>query len=416
MECTLYDTLGISRHASAAEIKRAFKQKALECHPDKKGPEGEDEFKTINAAFHVLGDPTRKLEYDKKLHVGLHANSGRGAARPRSGFTMDKTAEKDLDDCIIRERSDFKQRNACLGRTDFASWYHMKTKEFDDVEEAARKQNEEKRQEQHRQQQLEEQQAKAQAALGRQKFQQEQRRLAQEIFDEQNRQAEARRAEEQRLLKEAEQRRAAELQRQAEASVKVESYMSDLAAQREDLKAQRAKLAAEASACRVDSSTKAKLEEERMNQLLQDQMAVNSRLEEIKRKAEEEILLEQQKEAQAELQRQLEAQKELQRKRQQQEEDEENERQAREWKERRRKQVQELEAQCKAYMREIQEQKVQHQEELELMRKESALAEAEARAAIETLRKAKGATSPSSTAVTSPVSPEPVPEAAAVAS
>ncbi len=62
-----YDLLWVERAASADEIKRAFRKKAMECHPDRhKGDkEKEAEFKKINEAYSVLSDVQKKAHYDR---------------------------------------------------------------------------------------------------------------------------------------------------------------------------------------------------------------------------------------------------------------------------------------------------------------------------------------------------------------
>ena len=58
----LYAILGLTKGASPDEIKRAYRQKSKEWHPDKhKGDKAaEDKFKEINEAYEVLGDATKK--------------------------------------------------------------------------------------------------------------------------------------------------------------------------------------------------------------------------------------------------------------------------------------------------------------------------------------------------------------------
>lgn len=59
-----YDILGISKSASAEEIKRAYRKKAHEFHPDK-GSGNEQKFKEINEAYQVLGDQAKRQQYDQ---------------------------------------------------------------------------------------------------------------------------------------------------------------------------------------------------------------------------------------------------------------------------------------------------------------------------------------------------------------
>ncbi len=61
-----YDILGVSRHAKADEIRKAFRRKARECHPDVSDrPDAERIFKEINEAYQVLGDPLKRSFYDR---------------------------------------------------------------------------------------------------------------------------------------------------------------------------------------------------------------------------------------------------------------------------------------------------------------------------------------------------------------
>ena len=62
-----YDILGISKSASDAEIKKAYKKMAMQYHPDRnKGDKkAEAKFKEINEAYQVLGDATKKKNYDQ---------------------------------------------------------------------------------------------------------------------------------------------------------------------------------------------------------------------------------------------------------------------------------------------------------------------------------------------------------------
>lgn len=77
-----YETLGVGRDASEAEIKRAFRGLAREIHPDVNGhdPEAEEKFKAAAEAYEVLSDPERRATYDRFGHEGLRGAFGAGGA------------------------------------------------------------------------------------------------------------------------------------------------------------------------------------------------------------------------------------------------------------------------------------------------------------------------------------------------
>ncbi|MEG2974122.1 MAG: molecular chaperone DnaJ [Malacoplasma sp.] len=67
-----YEILGISRTADETEIKKSFRKKAMEFHPDRnKSPEADAKFKEVNEAYEVLSDSQKKATYDKYGHDGL---------------------------------------------------------------------------------------------------------------------------------------------------------------------------------------------------------------------------------------------------------------------------------------------------------------------------------------------------------
>ena len=62
----LYAVLGVSKTATADEIKKAYRDAAFRYHPDRNGGDAaaEEKFKQINAAYAVLGDASKRREYD----------------------------------------------------------------------------------------------------------------------------------------------------------------------------------------------------------------------------------------------------------------------------------------------------------------------------------------------------------------
>lgn len=86
MSKDFYETLGVSRGASADELKRAYRKQAMQYHPDKnKTKEAEEKFKEINQAYEVLSDPQKKATYDQIGHEGFQ-RSGGNSASGASGF------------------------------------------------------------------------------------------------------------------------------------------------------------------------------------------------------------------------------------------------------------------------------------------------------------------------------------------
>ncbi len=75
-----YEVLGIAKGASDADIKKAFRQKAMQYHPDKNSgdKEAEDKFKEVNEAYEILSDSTKKDKYDRFGHAGVDPNAGFG--------------------------------------------------------------------------------------------------------------------------------------------------------------------------------------------------------------------------------------------------------------------------------------------------------------------------------------------------
>ena len=83
-----YETLGISKGASEADIKKAFRSKAKEHHPDKNAgsSKAEEEFKAVNEAYDVLKDPNKKAAYDQYGHAAFE-NGGFGNASGGGDFS-----------------------------------------------------------------------------------------------------------------------------------------------------------------------------------------------------------------------------------------------------------------------------------------------------------------------------------------
>ncbi len=81
-----YEVLGVSKDASADEIKKAFRKLAVKYHPDKEGG-SEENFKEVNEAYEVLKDQQKRQRYDQFGHAGVGGNaSGSAGGNPFEGF------------------------------------------------------------------------------------------------------------------------------------------------------------------------------------------------------------------------------------------------------------------------------------------------------------------------------------------
>lgn len=76
----LYEVLGVDRNATAEQIKKAYRKKAIEYHPDKNPGDkvAEDKFKEAAEAYEILGDADKKARYDQYGHAAFDGAGGFG--------------------------------------------------------------------------------------------------------------------------------------------------------------------------------------------------------------------------------------------------------------------------------------------------------------------------------------------------
>ncbi len=80
-----YDVLGVAKGASDDEIKKAFRKKAIEHHPDKEGGD-EAKFQEANEAYEVLKDERKRQRYDQFGHAGVGSSAASDGGNPYAGF------------------------------------------------------------------------------------------------------------------------------------------------------------------------------------------------------------------------------------------------------------------------------------------------------------------------------------------
>ncbi len=82
-----YDVLGVGKKADEAELKKAYRQKAMQFHPDRNPGDkaAEQKFKEANEAYNVLKDANKRAAYDRFGHAAFDPAQGGGAAGPGRG-------------------------------------------------------------------------------------------------------------------------------------------------------------------------------------------------------------------------------------------------------------------------------------------------------------------------------------------
>src|SRR4051812_200714 len=90
MKKDFYEILGIDRNATAEQIKKAYRKKAIEYHPDKNpgNKEAEEKFKAAAEAYEILSDPDKKARFDQYGSAAFDGSGGFGGGGG-GGMNMD---------------------------------------------------------------------------------------------------------------------------------------------------------------------------------------------------------------------------------------------------------------------------------------------------------------------------------------
>lgn len=121
----LYQTLGVPRTASAEEIKKAYRALALKYHPDRNPGDkaAEDMFKRVSAAYSVLGDETKRAQYDRFGSTEESAQYGRNAQGQYWGWTSDGQFDEDVFWQWFRSQAE-QTRKRSDGNSGYGEYYN----------------------------------------------------------------------------------------------------------------------------------------------------------------------------------------------------------------------------------------------------------------------------------------------------
>src|SRR2546422_8636326 len=78
MKQDFYAVLGVAKDASEADVKKAYRKLAMECHPDRNNGDktAEERFKLVTEAYEVLRDPEKRAAYDRYGPQGMRGGAG----------------------------------------------------------------------------------------------------------------------------------------------------------------------------------------------------------------------------------------------------------------------------------------------------------------------------------------------------
>jgi molecular chaperone DnaJ len=106
MKQDFYVVLGVQRDASEADIKKAYRKLAMECHPDRNNGEksAEEKFKLVTEAYEVLRDPDKRAAYDRYGMAGVGRGQGGAGGGGGGGFS---SMHFDLSEALMVFMRDF---------------------------------------------------------------------------------------------------------------------------------------------------------------------------------------------------------------------------------------------------------------------------------------------------------------------
>ena len=95
-----YEILEVTKTATVEEIKKAYRKKAIQYHPDKNpgDKEAEEKFKEAAEAYDVLSNPEKRSRYDQFGHAGVSGAAGNGG--PFGGFGGEGMSMDDISLCL----------------------------------------------------------------------------------------------------------------------------------------------------------------------------------------------------------------------------------------------------------------------------------------------------------------------------
>lgn len=100
-----YQVLGVGSDATAEEIKKAYRKKARELHPDYAGPESEEKFKEVSVAYQILSDPQKRQAYDRG-----------GSSGDFSGFPGGSFGFSDIFETVFSNMAGYSSGSASRAR------------------------------------------------------------------------------------------------------------------------------------------------------------------------------------------------------------------------------------------------------------------------------------------------------------